>query len=323
MQTSSRFLFLLLVLALTGSGVSADDADTSPGLDLGKTRVLLESWMQRKSFPDSTNFAFYFADSLRILGGSMPADSRDRIITFIRRCQRPNGGFVSNPQFGDDPNIVYTYHALAALDVLGAGYAVDREKALGFIHRLIDPEGGIRPTLDDDARASLGATFYGVEALRLLKRVEVLDTQATTAFVITHQTRDEGGFGVTIKGAARPRATSMAVRTLATLGTLTDTLKAQSIGYLETAIALVGTKGPQFQAFSTMQAITDIVAALDRISALDDVITDRLVAFVKDRYVPQNGGFGPAPGLGTTPASTYQGLLCLEKLGALPKTTQE
>ena len=328
MQTLSRYLlsrclFLVLALAMTGPVVSADDPGTGSGIDLGKTQGLIESWTQRKTFPDSTPFAYQLADSMRILQGGVPAEARDRIVTFIRRCQRPSGGFVSTPKFGDTPNIVYTYYALAALDVLDAGYAADRDKALGFIRRLMDAEGGIRSSLDDKARPTLGSTFYGVEALRLLKRVDVLDKAKTTAFVLTHRTGDEGGFGVTTKGVARPRATSMAVRTLATMGTLSEELKAQAIGYLEIAIALLGTRGPQFQAFSTMQAVTDIVEALDRLSALDDVITDRLVAFVKELYVPQNGGFGPMPGLGTTPPSTYQGLLCLEKLGALPKRTDE
>jgi len=319
MQTTLRSLILLLVLTLAASVAPADDPDTTPGVDLGKTRSLLESWTHRTTFPDSVTFAYYLADSLRMLEGGVPAEARDRIINFIRRCQRPNGGFVSNPAFGDAPNVVYTYYALAALDVVDAGYAVDRDKALGFIRRLTDPEGGIRSTPGDKARPSLGSTFYGVEALRLIKGVEVLDTDKTTAFILAHRTGDEGGFGVTAKGVARPRPTSMAVRTLATLGTLSEELRAQAIGYLETAIALVGTKGPQLQAFSTTQAVTDIVEALDRLEALDDVITDRLVEFVKDRYIAQNGGFGPAPGLGTTPPSTYQGLLCLEKLDALPE----
>lgn len=109
----------------------------------------------------------------------------------------------------------------------------------------------------------------------------------------------------------------MAVRGLETLGTLPKEVRSGAIAYFEEAIALVGTRGPQFRAFSTTQAVTDIVVALDRLRALDEVITDRIVAFVKDRYIPQNGGFGPAPGLGTTPTSTYQALLCLDKLGAL------
>ena len=57
MQTSSRYLLLFLVLALTGSVVSADATDTTPAVDPGKTRTLLESWTHRTTFPDSVTFA--------------------------------------------------------------------------------------------------------------------------------------------------------------------------------------------------------------------------------------------------------------------------
>jgi len=322
MQTLFRHLFIALAFASFGA-VAATEPKTHASIDLDKTRALVKSWTLRKTFPDWTTFAYYYADSSRILDGGIEPESKVRLVDFLKRCQRDDGGFAQSPKFANEPNIVYTYYALDTLHLLGADQTIDRAKVLGFVQGLLDAGGGIRAVAEDKHGPTLASTFYGVEALRLLQGLDILDAGKTTAFVLSHRTSDDGGFAVTTKGPSRPRSTSMAVRTLATLGTLTETQKDEAIQYLESAIALVGTKGPQFRAFSSMQAITAMVEALDRLEALDDVITDRLVEFVKDRYVPQNGGFGPAPGLGTTPASTYQGLLCLEKLGALPKTTPE
>ena len=322
MQTLFRYVFIVLALA-SFVAVAATEPAPHGSIDLDKTRALLEDWTLRKTFPDWTTLAHSYADSARILDGHVDPDEKARLVDFLKRCQREDGGFVLSPKFAEEPNIVYTFDALATLHLLGADQAVNRDKALGYVQGLVDAGGGIRAAARDKQVPTLASTFYGVEALRLLQRLDILDAGKTTAFVLSHRTSDDGGFAVTTKGPSRPRSTSMAVRTLATLGTLNDTLKDEAIGYLESAIALVGTKGAQFRAFSSMQAVTDIVEALDRLEALDDVITDRLVEFVKDRYIPQNGGFGPAPGMGTTPGSTHQGLLCLEKLGALPKTTPE
>jgi len=316
-----RLLTALLLAAFAAVAASAPEPPAPlASVDLAKTRGLFASWIERKTFPDSVTFAYYYADALRILDGKVEPDTRDRLVAFVKQCQRDDGGFVSNPKYGAESNIVYTYYALAALNQLGADDAVDRDKAAAYARDLVASEGGVRPTTKEKDPATLGSTFYGVESLRLLKNLDALDREKTTAFVLTHRTAS-GGFGVTTKGAARPSATSMAVRTLTTLGTLSDEIRAEAVRQMEEAIALIGTRGPPFRAFSTMQAVTDIVEALSAMGALKEVISGPIVDFVADRYIPENGGFGPAPGLGTTPPSTYQGLLCLSRLGALPKKT--
>jgi prenyltransferase beta subunit len=316
-----NILTAVFLAAFAAVAVSATEPPASvASVDLAKTRSLLASWIQRKTFPDSITFAYYYADALQILDGKVEPDTRERLIAFVKRCQRDDGGFVSNPKYGDESNIVYTYYGLAALHLLGADDAVDRKKAFAFVRDLASEEGGIRPALPKKNARTLASTFYGVESLRLLEKLDTIDRDKTAAFILTHRT-ESGGFGATTKGAARPGPTSLAVRTLAALGALTEEIKAPAIRQMEEAVALLGTRGPQFRAFSTMQSVTDMVEALQSMGALKDVITSPIVEFVADRYIPENGGFGPAPGLGTTPPSTYQGLLCLSQLGALPKRT--
>jgi hypothetical protein len=67
-----------------------------------------------------------------------------------------------------------------------------------------------------------------------------------------------------------------------------------------------------------MQAAVGILTALDSMQALGQVETSPVLAFVESLYIPQNGGFGPSPGYGTTPPSTFQGVYCLEQLGKIP-----
>jgi hypothetical protein len=51
---------------------------------------------------------------------------------------------------------------------------------------------------------------------------------------------------------------------------------------------------------------------------MQEVNSDKVYEFISSLYVPDNGGFGPRPGLGTAPASTYHAILSLVRLGKLP-----
>jgi hypothetical protein len=109
----------------------------------------------------------------------------------------------------------------------------------------------------------------------------------------------------------------MAVGTLSRLGALTPEVREGAVRYLEGAVAFLGTLGPRYRSLATMQSATAIVDSLAALDALGDVDTAKLKDFVLSLYVPQNGGFGPSPGLGTAPPTTYQGVRCLAVLGAL------
>ena len=312
----SRSLCLLFLAVFSAtSSLGSAKAEPAPRIDLSKTRELYQSWIQRKSFPDSATFAYYYAYALKALDGEIAPEVKDRLVAFVKRCQRDDGGFVSNPKYGAKSNIIYSYHALAALRLLGADGAIDRDKAYGFVQGLIRPDGSIGAA-SGKAGANLASTYYGVESLGMLGKLDTVDRDKTAAFVLRHRNPD-GGFGVTPEGANSPRGVSMAAQTLATLDRLSGEVQTGAVSYMENAIGLLGTRGPKFRALSTLQAAEDIVAALDQMGVLPEVITEPLLKFVNARYIPENGGFGPAPGLGTAPPSTYQGIYCLTKLGKL------
>lgn len=320
MSKLPRYSLLILLLTLF-SGYPALAEVTPPAkpvvdVDLGKTRLLLREWTQRKTFPDAITMANYYAYSFKQLDGRIKPKVQQRLVAFVKSCQRQDGGLSSEPKYHSSSNVMFTYYGLAALDLIGSQRAIDRDKAIGYLRGLIQDDGSVRFSTEPKGTASLASTFFAVESLRLLGKLELLDKDKVTAYVLTHRTSDQG-FGVTTKGANSPRATSMAVRTLGTLGTLSPEVKQGAIRYLESAMALHGSMGANYFALSTTQAAEDIVSALVAMGVEKEVITEELVRFVLERYIPENGGFGPAPGLGTTPPSTYEALYCLATLGQL------
>jgi len=291
-------------------------ADAPSGVELDKTLELFKGWSRRKAFPDSVSFAYYMAYSFHTLGANIEPATRTRLVQFVSTSQQKDGGFASNPTYGTRSNVIYTYYALETLRLLGTLDAIDRDRTTAFISSLVQGDGSIKPAIAEDARATLASTYYGAASLHMLDKLDVLDNSKTTAFVLNHRTSDDG-FGMMAKGAASPQAAYMAIRTLALVNGLNKEIKTGTIQYLEGAIELIGIKGAHYRSYSTMQAVTYIVATLSELDAMDEVDTDRIERFVASRYVSENGGFGPSPGLGTTPPSTYQAVFCLAELGKL------
>jgi prenyltransferase beta subunit len=305
------------LLFFVGSQVYSDEPPNTPsGMALDKTLELFKGWSQRKAFPDSVSFAYYMAYSFQTLGAKIDPDTSNKLVKFISASQQKDGGFISNPSYGTKSNVIYTYNALKTLTLLGALEAIDRERAIVFISSLVQDDGSIKPAVAEDARATLASTYYGAASLHLLGKLDALENSKTAAYVLEHQTSADG-FGMKPMGAASPQATFMGVRTLALVNGLNKDIKTGAIQYLEGAIDMIGMKGAHYRNYSTMQAVTYIVAALSELDALDEINTDRIEHYLESRYVPENGGFGPSPGLGTTPPSTYQAVFCLNKLGKL------
>lgn len=316
-KVSSYALILpILFAALFAAGAQADNAQAKPAVDLSKTRQLFLGWTQRERFPDTVTLAYSTVYALQALGSPLSKEKAEVVIKFIRACQRDDGGFVSDPKYSPRSNLVYTYYALKSLSLLGALDSIDRKKAAQYVVELVQEDGAINPSPHEKGRATLASTYYGVGVLDVLGRLERLNKEKIAAHVLTHRASDDG-FAMTPRGASSPMASAMAVKTLSALGGLSELVRAGAIRYLEGAVEFLGTLGTRYRALATMQSATAIVEALSAMKALDEVDTEKVARFVESLYIPQNGGFGPSPGLGITPPSTYQGVLCLEKLGRL------
>jgi len=320
------FACLLATLTLAGAGTAFAGEGRTPATavaapDLAATRTLIEGWTRRERFPETVTFAYYYAYALQALGAPMDAQRSAKAVSFIQASQQKDGGFVSDPKYAANPNVVFTYYGLEALALLDGLDKIDREAAARYLGALVREDGALDPSAKEKGRGTLGSTFYGVGALARLGRLDLLDKDKTATFILAHRAADDG-FAMTPGGNSSPQAVAMAVGTLSQLGALTPAVREGAVRYLEGAIAFLGTLGPRYRSLATMQSATAIIESLSALNAIDEVDTDKLKDFVLSLYVPRNGGFGPSPGLGTAPPTTYQGVRCLALLGALKKPQQ-
>jgi geranylgeranyl transferase type-2 subunit beta len=77
-------------------------------------------------------------------------------------------------------------------------------------------------------------------------------------------------------------------------------------------------RGDQFTSSPDIEDEAHVLGALADVGRLDVVDRAEVERFVTGLYVAENGGYGPQPGLGTTPPSTYHAIACLVTLGRLP-----
>ncbi len=300
-----------LAFALTGNV-------TRKKMDLGRTLQFLEGWSSRDKwdkFPESPSFAYYNVYSVKALKGAVAPELRNKVVEYIQSCQMRDGGFASSPHHDQVSNTIFTYYALKTLDLLGSIDAVDRKRAADFILSLVRTDGSIMAKADDKT-TSLSTTYFGVVSLALLDATTKLDGRKTIAFINAYREPHKGY--CMIKGAiSMPSSTCMGVKTLMLLGGLTDDVKTEVVGYLKTSRYSGRVQRKKFTTLPAVEDLSYVLETLADLSALDVVDRKNVTDFVESLYIAENGGFGPEPGLGTTPPSTFHAIFCLDKLGRI------
>jgi len=112
-------------------------------------------------------------------------------------------------------------------------------------------------------------------------------------------------------------ATFMAVRTLTMLEGVDPALKTDVVRYLKQTRYAGRTAKAKYSTLPNIEEMSYVLEALSDLSALKVVDNNNVMAFIESLYIQENGGFGPEPGLGTTPPSTYHAIVCLSMLGKL------
>ena len=327
-----RMVATAVVVVLIGAGAVAavrmrrSRASGSSGpvgaaqqIDTAKTLRYLQDWARRDRwdrFPESPSFAFYNLYATRALGGVVSPELRAQVVEYLQKCQAPDGGFTVAPATGDS-HVVPTLYALRALALVGSLDAIDRPRAVAFIASLARPDGGYRGRAAD-ADASLGTTFHALAALDLLGAVDRVDRARTSVYLSSHRAAD-GGFALRPGVTASPAGTFMAVRSLKLLGTLDAETSAAVARHLAGSRYSGRLREGRFTALPDVEEEANVLAALADVGRLDVVDRAEVERFVTSLHVSENGGFGPQPGLGTTPPSTYQAITCLVTLGRLPE----
>jgi prenyltransferase beta subunit len=186
-----------------------------------------------------------------------------------------------------------------------------------FLRARVQKGGGMTATARAGEQASLATTYYGIEALRLLGAVDSLEKTPMAAFIQRY--REKGrGFARVEGGSSIPQSTFMGVRSLNSLGELTNKTSSEVVTYLKGTRYSGLVKDQQYRLLPNIEAMTFTLEALATLAAMPQVNADKIHAFISSLYVPANGGFGPRPGLGTTPPSTCHAILSLVRLGTLP-----
>jgi geranylgeranyl transferase type-2 subunit beta len=312
----SAIALLTLLSGITQS-VSGEDAKTEGTIDLQKTSALVKQWGTRPSFPESVTFAYYHVYMESALGQEIFPETRKLISRYIAGCQQPDGGFTPSPVHAKTSNVIYTYYALKTLDLLGETKAIDSKAATGFLLDRIQQDGGLAATAKEGERANLATTYYGIGALHLLGSVDSLDKEKTVAFIQRYREQGQGFMRVE-GGVSTSQSTFMGVRSLQSLGALTKQVSSEVISYLKSTRYSGLIKDRQYKLLPNIEAMAATLEALAVLSAVQEIDSDKVHAFISSLYVPDNGGFGPRPGVGTTPPSTYYAVLSLVRLGSLP-----
>lgn len=89
-------------------------------------------------------------------------------VAWVRSCQRRSGGFTwsPSPSLGGVENVIYTWAAVSLLDSAGAA-PKDKIACVNWLRAQFTSEGGFRDR--PGAKVNLTATYYALDALRILK----------------------------------------------------------------------------------------------------------------------------------------------------------
>jgi prenyltransferase beta subunit len=311
---------VLMLLSLCASSAYATKNAVEPPkrVDLSLTLKYIQGWSARDKwdkFPESPSFAYYNTYSLMALGAGVSPELKERIVAAIRACQMKDGGFSAGPDHGTESNTIFTYYSLATLDLLNAMDSIDRDKAVSYVRSLIQKDGSIKAKTAD-AGATLATTYYGIASLGLLNALDTVDKKSMIAYINTYR-EGRKGYCLIQGKISMPGATFMAVKSLSLLGGMTPAIRTEVVKYLKNTRYSGLMKNNTYKTLPSIQDMAAVLDTLAEVSSLRVIDKQSAYQFVESLYIPENGGFGPEPGLGTTPPSTYHAILCLQKLGRL------
>jgi len=311
-------VLMLLSLCAPSAYATKNAVEPTKRIDLSLTLKYIQGWSARDKwdkFPESPSFAYYNTYSFIALGAGVSPELKERIVAAIRACQMKDGGFSAGPDHGTESNTIFTYYSLATLNLLNAMDSIDRDKAASYVRSLIQKDGSIKAKTAD-AGATLSTTYYGIASLGLLNALDTVDKKSVIAYINTYR-EGRKGYCLIQGKISMPGATFMAVKSLSLLGGMTPAIRTEVVNYLKSTRYSGLMKN---NTYKTLPSIADMAAVLDTLAEVSSlrVIDNRSAyQFIESLYIPENGGFGPEPGLGTTPPSTYHAVLCLQKLGRL------
>lgn len=301
-------LALLTLLCMGVTGALAKD------FDFKKTEAFVREIETRPDFPVVTVFARNYVYSIVSLGGKIDDKKKQAIESFIKSNQKIDGGF-GNDKHDKESSILYTDYALGAFSLVNLPPSTDLARAKTFILSLRNADGGFAFSAKEK-ESSLVNTYMAIHSLGLLDSLSLVDAAKTAAFIKGFQLKDGGFSYVKGTGVATAKHTYMAVYALKALGKLDDATRSTALKYLNSSPygKESTSKADSLHMLEEMDATID---ALKLLGAKDKIDKKKAQKILKQLYISVNGGFGPLPGYGSTPDSTFLGLHILTGMGSL------
>lgn len=316
-RLKSLVTVMILLLSVFSHAYAGDKPVKESKFDSKKTLELFHSFASRATFPDSVPFAYYNMYAFLALEGKVDQENKNKIVGFLKKCQKVDGGFVTRPEYAPDPNVIYSYYAVKTLAMLESLNEIDVKKATSFIVSLKQKDGGFKASHGEKDTANVVTTYYAVKTLETLKALDKIDKKKTRSFVSKYIDKKGKGFSMVIDKPSTPQSTLMGTEIAGIADGLTKDIKADVVTYLKGTRYSGLIKDKKYAQLPSVRDMAYVLETSAYLNATDQLDKDKMYEFVMSLYVDENGGFGPTPGLGTTPASSYQGVVCLVKLGKL------
>jgi len=273
----------------------------------------------RPDFPVAVTLLRDYVYSTLALGEQLDARQRDSIVAFVKKTQKSDGGFSIDPPT-ENTSSLYTDLMIESLAYMSAFNTIDIVKAKAYLASLIRADGGF--SFDAKAKdSSLPSTYNTVHALALLNGLDIVDKAKTAAYIKGFQLMDSGGFSyVKGKTEANSKDTYMGVYCLKVLGMLDEETKKGAIQYL-TSTSYIG-NFKKILVTHNLEEEAYTIMAMKMLGAGTKIKRDKVIAFIKGFYIPDNGGFGSMQGYGSAPDPSYWGFRCLAELGVLKQPVE-
>lgn len=141
---------------------------------------------------------YWILNSASILNFHFKEDIQRRIVSFLGKCQNPEGGFGGGPH--QYSHLATTYAAVNSLCIIGtkeAYDAIDRENLLKFLQSLREPSGAFKMHLDGEV--DLRGAYCALSAAKLssIPDKDIWELFKDTPKWIKACQTYEGGFGGT------------------------------------------------------------------------------------------------------------------------------
>ena len=301
----------LSIVAACSAAVFAKGPASGKGFDFAKTRAFMCEMETRPDFPVSIVLANDYVYSLLALGDGIAPARKSATISYIKGAQQKNGGFIGD-KADKNASLLYTDLALETLGYLKATNAIDSGMARSFVASLRNPDGGFGFSRVSPG-SNLASTYYAVRTLKTIGGLDLIDKTKTARYIRGFERRN-GGFGyVKGNGVADPKNTYMAAFVLNTLGMMDNATRKGALKFLANTPYL----DTRSKERPELDAQLYTILALKELKAGARIDRRIATAFLKELYIPINGGFGPLVGYGSTPDSTTNALRILAETGSL------